>query len=95
MRILILCYDCSESWLKSSSRPRRNIALLLVFLAMAPHMRFKELDLIPKLTALGKTAAEIRARLESGRKRRGLSAPSLNNVRLAMSGATYRRGGWA
>ena len=60
--------------------------------AMAPHLTPLELDLITDFKAAGKGAVEIHAALESKRKKRGIRAPSLPNLRRVIKGETYKRG---
>ena len=60
--------------------------------AMAPHLNPKELDFITGLNAAGKGPVEIHAALEKKRSARGISAPSLPNLRRVIKGQTYKRG---
>ena len=57
---------------------------------MAPHLNPKELDFITDLKAAGKGPVEIHAALERKRTARGISAPSLPNLRRVMKGKTYK-----
>ena len=65
---------------------------LLLRVAMAPHLTAAELDELQTLSGAGMTTAAIHKRLVSTRRRRGLKAPTIDNVRLALSGKTYKRG---
>ena len=59
---------------------------------MAPHLTPRELDLVAKLAHEGKTPAQVRARLAVSRDRQHVDTPTVNNVRLAMAGKTFKRG---
>ena len=84
----------------SLDRAARNLILFSCYLkkpnrkeeAMAPHLTPLELDLISDLKAAGKGPVEIHAALESKRKKRGIRAPSLPNLRRVIKGKTYKRG---
>jgi len=59
---------------------------------MAPHLTAQELDELQKLAHAGKTTAAIHKWLVSSRRRCGLNAPTIDNLRRALSGKTYKRG---
>jgi len=59
---------------------------------MAPHLTAQELDELQKLAHAGKTTAAIHKWLVSSRRRCGLNAPTIDNMRRPLSGKTYKRG---
>lgn len=60
---------------------------------MAPHLTAKELDYLQTLQCSGQVSIpELHSRLTARRRRQGLAAPHLTNVRKALKGVTYKRG---
>ena len=59
---------------------------------MAPHLSLEELDKVQKLTHQGLAPQDIQANLAKSRGKQGIAAPTVNNVRRAMQGKTYKRG---
>ena len=60
---------------------------------MAPHLTPGELDKLQEMGHAGKTPDEARAWLRKQRAKAGVKTPTVNNVRRAMAGKTFKRGG--
>ena len=58
---------------------------------MAPHLNDKELDYIAQ-HAKDKTPNEILEKITADRKKKGILAPHITNIRKAIKGQTYMRG---
>ena len=72
--------------------PRRCTDPFLPFssLAMAPHLSPADKDLLTQLRGQGLAPTAIHAKLTAKRARRGLAAPTIQNVRKALTGRTYK-----
>ena len=58
---------------------------------MAPHLTSAELDWLQRQKS--KAPLELHALLEARRAKKGMAAPDITNLRKALKGLTYRRGG--
>lgn len=68
------------------------VASAVLLSDMAPHMSSQELASINAWSNNGLPPTEVCAKLAAQRAKRGVAAPHLTKVRLALKGKTYKRG---